>query len=90
MECLVNSNTASSTNNGIAKHPEQNSAEYLGFDPRGLTTSMKDPRGKTSAMSYNPLGWKLTEANALTHTTTYDCCPQGRLPAHSQDISHQT
>jgi RHS repeat-associated protein len=52
-------------------NPEGNKTEYLDFDPRGLATKMKDPRGNTSTMSYNPLGWKLSEANALGHTTTH-------------------
>jgi RHS repeat-associated protein len=50
---------------------EGNKTEYLDFDARGLATKMKDPRGNTSTMSYNPLGWKLSEANALGHTVTH-------------------
>jgi RHS repeat-associated protein len=52
-------------------NPEGNKTEYLDFDARGLAAKMKDPRGNTSTMSYNPLGWKLSEANALGHTTTH-------------------
>jgi RHS repeat-associated protein len=58
-------NTTSITN------AEGNKTEYLDFDARGLATKMKDPRGNISTMSYSPLGWKLTSANALGHTTTH-------------------
>jgi RHS repeat-associated protein len=51
-------------------NPEGNKTEYLDFDARGLATRMKDARGNISTMSYNPLGWKLSEANALGHPTT--------------------
>jgi RHS repeat-associated protein len=58
-------NTASITN------PEGNKTEYLDFDARGLAAKMKDARGNTSSMSFNPLGWTLSEANALGHTTIH-------------------
>lgn len=52
-------------------NPEGNNTEYLDFDARGFATKMKDPRGNVSTMSYNPLGWQLSDTNALGHTSTY-------------------
>ena len=36
---------------------------------RGKVLSVTDARGNQSLMTYNPLGWKLTEANALGQVT---------------------